>query len=71
MSRIELKNILNITEEELSDLINGKFPIDDDMAHKLSQSLGSTPQFWIVREYHYRQKLFIIEKIINDLERYE
>ncbi len=38
----------------LKMLFEGKQPIDDELAGKLSSTLGASKQFWINREAHYR-----------------
>ena len=39
------------------DLIDGKLPIDEVMAHELEEILGGTSAFWIAREANYRKAL--------------
>lgn len=57
ISRRKLCCKLDITESMLSHLLTGVFHIDDDMAEKLSDVLGSTPAFWMNRERQYREAL--------------
>lgn len=57
LSRFTLACSLKISDENMLDLLNGKFLIDDDMAHRLSEVFGSTPQFWKNRENQYREKM--------------
>ena len=57
ISRLKLGILLGICEDSLSMLLNGSFLIDNDMACRLSDSLGSTPQFWEERERQYRELL--------------
>lgn len=36
-------------------LLEGTYPIDEDLAEKLNQTLGGSKQFWINREEQYRE----------------
>ncbi|AFY71231.1 DNA-binding protein [Thalassoporum mexicanum PCC 7367] len=48
--------------EFVDQLIAGEAPYGQDVAHKLSQVLGSTPEFWMRREARYRVKLSALEQ---------
>ena len=38
---------LGVTRQALSDLVNGKAGVSVDMAFRLSQAFGSTPETWL------------------------
>lgn len=57
ISRMKLGYILGLREKSISDLLDGGFLIDNDMACKLSEVLGSSPDFWENRERNYRREL--------------
>jgi plasmid maintenance system antidote protein VapI len=57
ISRLKLRDLLDITDEQLSKLLSGIYLIDNDMAYRLSSTLGSTPEFWEERECQYRELL--------------
>lgn len=48
---------LGISGDEARKLIAGDFPISDELAGKLGQLFGITPQFWINYERIYRDGL--------------
>ncbi|HUS88183.1 MAG TPA: hypothetical protein VMW91_02245 [Desulfosporosinus sp.] len=56
-TRFELARLLHITDIQTHRLLDGKFPIDNDMAHRLSEVLGSSPAFWADRERQYRERV--------------
>jgi HTH-type transcriptional regulator / antitoxin HigA len=58
----ELGKKLEISDNDVLDLINGKLLIDDDMAYRLSVVLGSTAQFWENREKQYRERIVEYER---------
>ncbi|OZA11791.1 MAG: hypothetical protein B7Y02_08255, partial [Rhodobacterales bacterium 17-64-5] len=49
----ELAIELGLQSEELEDLLSGKYRISEATAKRLSQCLGSTPDFWIRRDQSY------------------
>ena len=53
----QLSERLGYTEKHVSQLINGKAPIDQEIALKLEQAIGSTSAFWLNREAQYRANL--------------
>ena len=57
ITRFKLGKMLAISDQNVLDLLDGKFPIDNDMACRLSEVLGSTPDFWENREKQYRDAL--------------
>lgn len=63
ISRIKLGKLLNIRADLLLKLLNGTFLIDSDMACRLSDILGSTPEFWRERERLYRKELTYYVKL--------
>ncbi len=52
-----LAECLGYTTQHISSLINGKTPINEEIALKLEQVLGSTAAFWLNREAQYRISL--------------
>lgn len=48
---------LGVTPKYVSELLHGKATISAEMAEKLSLVLGSTAEFWLTREAHYRAGL--------------
>jgi plasmid maintenance system antidote protein VapI len=63
ISRLKLGCVLNLREHAISSLLEGSFLIDNDMACKLSEVLGSSPDFWENRERNYRREL---RECLND-----
>jgi plasmid maintenance system antidote protein VapI len=55
ISNIGLQTLLNLSEGTINDLLSGECNIDRYMAIKLSNAIGSTPEFWENREHHYRE----------------
>ena len=50
-------NRLSFTTEYIGLLINGKTPLNEEIALKLKRVLGSTVAFWLRREAQYRADL--------------
>ena len=61
-TQVELAERLQNTPKFVSQLINGKAPITEDTAVRLSRVLGSTEKFWLNREANYRAQLAQIEE---------
>lgn len=57
ISRFKLGKLLDISDDAVLKLLSGDFLIDNDMAYRLSGTLGSTPGFWENRERQYRERL--------------
>jgi plasmid maintenance system antidote protein VapI len=57
ISRRKLACMLDESERNVIALINGDFYIDNDMATRLSEKLGSSVAFWENRERQYREAL--------------
>ncbi|MFA6364226.1 transcriptional regulator [Methanoregula sp.] len=57
ISRFKLARMLEISDSHVLALFEGRFLIDNDMACRLSEKLGSTPDFWEKREKQYRDNL--------------
>ena len=49
-------NELDLTIDNLSNLITGELEIDEPLANKLSKTFGSTQAFWLERERQFRAK---------------
>lgn len=46
---------MDVPFEQVKALILGKLEITSDLAQRLSQALGTSPQFWINLENKYRK----------------
>ena len=44
---------LGVTRQALSDLVNEKAGVSVEMAHRLSQAFGSTPETWLRMQMAY------------------
>lgn len=55
-------NQIGFDLEKTYRLLEGQEVIDEKLANKLSQFLGSTAKFWLKREEHYRQDYLRISK---------
>lgn len=58
----QLSERMGYTTKHISQLINGKAPINEETALKLERVLGSTAGFWLNREAQYRAQLAKIEE---------
>lgn len=56
-TQAELAERLAYTTKNISLLINGKAPVNEEIALKLERVLGSTAAFWLKREAQYRAAL--------------
>ena len=56
-TQVQLSERLGFTPKHVSQLINGKTPITEEIALKLTKVLGSTETFWLNREADYRAQL--------------
>ena len=56
-SRSELADRLHCTENFVDSLLSGGVPVDNELAVKLEEVLGSTADFWLRREVLYRADL--------------
>lgn len=61
----ELAGRIGLSEKHVSQLVNGKVPLTDETALKLSSALGSSVGFWLSREAKYREHLARIEEEKN------
>lgn len=55
MLRGDVSAQLDLTLEDLDDLIDGKTPIDQDLAERLAEVFDTSTPFWIKRDILYRQ----------------
>ena len=55
LSTLDLSNRLQWSADEVRRLLDGHTPINFRIARRLSRILGSSVEFWISREFHYRQ----------------
>ena len=46
---------VGLTTSETNDLLQGRLSITIDLARKLTVLLGASVEFWVTRDYHYRQ----------------
>ncbi|MDJ0676424.1 MAG: HigA family addiction module antitoxin [Calothrix sp. MO_167.B42] len=67
-TQADLAKRLGYKTQHISQLINGKAPINQETALKLEQVLGSTAAFWLNREAQYRAGLERIEEEKNRLK---
>ncbi len=58
----QLAQNLDYSTKHISQLINGKIPLTEEMATRLAQVLGSTIGFWLTREAQYRERILGIEQ---------
>ncbi len=49
--------LLGMDLREFEDLLSGKMRIDRGIASLLASTFGSTVEFWLTREEHYREGL--------------
>lgn len=62
----ELAIELGLHSEELEDLLSGRYRISEATAKRLSQCLGSTPDFWIRRDQSYVREAARVSSDRND-----
>jgi len=51
----ELALRLDISQQELDEIVAGKRTIDPDLALKLAIELGTKPDYWVQLEWEYKQ----------------
>ncbi len=56
-SKAELAQRLGFTPKHVNELVKGRVPITADAAERLSRVLGSTADFWLVRDTQYQAAL--------------
>jgi addiction module HigA family antidote len=56
-TQAELGERLGFTSKHVNDLIHARAPLTPDAAERLSRVLGSTTDFWLVREAQYQAAL--------------
>jgi HTH-type transcriptional regulator/antitoxin HigA len=56
-SQDELAQRIDYSAKHVSQLINGRVPLTDDAAVRLSSVLGVSVGFWLTREAQYRERL--------------
>jgi len=56
-TQAELAKRVNYTKKHINELVRGHKPITPEAAERLSLVLGSTTDFWLVREAQYRAAL--------------
>ena len=54
---LEVSKGLGISADKLKLLLRGFIPIDEKMAYRLSEVIGSTKEFWMKREAEYRRSI--------------
>lgn len=55
MSREEFASESSLVDEEVQLLFDGKMPITVKIANHLEQSIGGSVEFWIARDFQYRE----------------
>lgn len=53
ISKGRLSKSINVSEELISDIIEGKFSITAAVALRLGRYFGMSPQFWLGLQNHY------------------
>lgn len=53
---------IGITPQEVSNLINGTYTISISFAKDLARELGASSEFWLARDYQYKEAIKRIEK---------
>jgi len=53
----QFSKLLNVEVIQIKHLINGYLSITEPLAIKLAEILGSNEEFWLNREFNYRQSL--------------
>jgi HTH-type transcriptional regulator/antitoxin HigA len=56
-SKAELAQRMGFTAKHVNELVKGRVPITADAAERLSRVLGSTADFWLVRDTQYQAAL--------------
>ena len=59
----ELSKRLDITSKHMSDFINGKAKLSEDMALKLSRVFGTSIELWLNLNNSYIEKVIEIKKM--------
>jgi len=62
--------LIGLTEPDALRLLSGKYPIDSNLARRISERLGSTPRFWTERERRYQSTLRTIALRRPELEQW-
>lgn len=62
ISQAELGHALHLGLRQIRDLIDGNLRITLGMANLLSSFLGSSPEFWMMRDYQYCEKEGLLDK---------
>src|SRR5579863_4812748 len=57
ISHAEFTARMQSTPKQIEDLLRGRAIISAETARKLEQVVGSTEEFWLVREAQYRRDL--------------
>lgn len=56
-SKAEFAERTGFTAKHVNELVKGRVPVTVDAAERLSLVLGSTPDFWLVRDAQYQATL--------------
>lgn len=59
INEFTLSKMLSLSLSQIDELLDGRLIINEDLAYGLSIHLGSTKQFWLNRENHYRERLLL------------
>jgi HTH-type transcriptional regulator/antitoxin HigA len=63
INQVELATRLDITQNHLSNILNGKAAINYDMAIKLESVIGPSAEFWMNLESNYQSNKARLTKI--------
>lgn len=55
LSKVEFARLLGSSAEKTSDLLEGRLPITIGIARRLEHVIGGSVEFWISRDFQYRQ----------------
>lgn len=53
----DLSEVINRSEQDTRDLLEGTLELTYDMAERLAAAFGTSTTFWVRREAHYRKGL--------------
>lgn len=55
LSPLRFGELVGLSVEGVQDLLDGKLPINPELAEKMSSVLGASTQFWINRDKQFRK----------------
>lgn len=63
LTELELAKIMDVTEQDIIDIVNEEIRITNDIAIKLAKALNTSPEFWITLQVN--RDLWVKEQRIN------